>query len=1103
MRSTFSICFNIGDDVLVKIFKRHSLKFLAILLATTSIFMQSGSCLYATDLLHAETNLQHCNKNYWQGESVYFGEYPQTEIKDVSKDIEEASYKNIVIKKNRYLDSQSQREVVTISCDGDAKVGNDKVRRCIIIHINEINDMYNAEYLEKLAIVLKALNNNQLKLEELRSRYNRNGITVEAKYFKYEPLLWRIINYNNQPYGNNKSNSLNSTRENAPVDNNSMFLVCNAMLDHEPYCCEVYRKKKNIDWNKSDICEWLNYDFMNSAFNNSLIDSVCDTKILNSVSCDKNNDTSKKIAESKIFIPSLDEFDTAMHQEYCLPELFERTDYEMFKCFNNEYSCLTRSPIAIENNESICNVISYESGFSVIERKLNTKYCNAACVPALNIKRSDICFMSAADNSNKNYEPSATLNKFDNTNGVYKFNLNNTDWINGKVNVSQMMIKNNVANISLNFDDSFVDDNNYVSAIIFEDQSESNPSSPSCVNVMYYGKLAAIDGEDVDCRLIIPDDIPSSYTVSVFVEHCNDCCVNDVISMPLGIFTNILPEPSESPQPTTEPTESPEVTTEPSESPEVKPSESPEVKPSESPEPEPSETPQPTIEPTELPEVTTEPTESPEVTSGPSESPELKPSETPEPTLEPLEPSESPIPTTEPTESPVPTLEPLEPSDSPQPTIEPTGSPEVTTEPSESPVPTTEPTELPQPTIEPTESPEVTTEPSESPEVKPSDSPKPTIEPTESPEVTIEPTESPKPTIEPTGSPEVTSGPSESPEIKPSETPQPEPTELPKPTIEPTESPEVTTEPSESPVPTLEPLEPSESPEVTIEPTESPEVTSGPSESPEVTTEPSESTSIRPSIEPTPSDTPSSETPKGKTPLVTSSQENDNNENINFNTKEIDNNSKDESNEYFDLDEIKIPSIIKNRKFVNGYPAGIFMPESSLTRAEAAQMIYNITYNGTLVNYDCLNKFSDVKINDWYSTPIAYLTNRGLIKGHDGMFFPDDKITRAEVAQLLFNVRMSYADENKKLKLGRYAFELNDIAKSSMHDAISHLASNKLLRGYSDNSFKPNQEITRAEITVMIERTFDMNLKNYDDQKFIDVDRNHWAFVFINSAYID
>ena len=51
------------------------------------------------------------------------------------------------------------------------------------------------------------------------------------------------------------------------------------------------------------------------------------------------------------------------------------------------------------------------------------------------------------------------------------------------------------------------------------------------------------------------------------------------------------------------------------------------------------------------------------------------------------------------------------------------------------------------------------------------------------------------------------------------------------------------------------------------------------------------------------------------------------------------------------------------------------------------------------------NPFSDVSEGDWYYEAVRFVHERGLMNGYsDGRFGPNDTLSRAQLAQILFNL---------------------------------------------------------------------------------------------------
>lgn len=104
-------------------------------------------------------------------------------------------------------------------------------------------------------------------------------------------------------------------------------------------------------------------------------------------------------------------------------------------------------------------------------------------------------------------------------------------------------------------------------------------------------------------------------------------------------------------------------------------------------------------------------------------------------------------------------------------------------------------------------------------------------------------------------------------------------------------------------------------------------------------------------------------------------------------------------------------------------------------------------------------------------------------------------MTRAELAQLI-----SHVDKNNSAKA-----PFTDIEGHKYIEAINKSYGNNRIKGYPDNTFRPDQEITRAETVTMLNNLFDRKvrergLKEVEVKKYIDLDKNHWAYYEIIEA---
>ncbi|MED1863937.1 Ig-like domain-containing protein [Fictibacillus nanhaiensis] len=130
-----------------------------------------------------------------------------------------------------------------------------------------------------------------------------------------------------------------------------------------------------------------------------------------------------------------------------------------------------------------------------------------------------------------------------------------------------------------------------------------------------------------------------------------------------------------------------------------------------------------------------------------------------------------------------------------------------------------------------------------------------------------------------------------------------------------------------------------------------------------------------------------------------------------------------------------------------------------------------------------IGKFTDSK-GHWAENEINKLYDLGLVKGYtDGSFGVGNKITRGEVASII----------SRHLKLAGTPSTFSDVPSNYWAaNAIGAIQANNIMSGYNNGTFKPNAPITRAEIASIIERAYD--LKGEKTISFTDVKATHWAY---------
>ena len=89
---------------------------------------------------------------------------------------------------------------------------------------------------------------------------------------------------------------------------------------------------------------------------------------------------------------------------------------------------------------------------------------------------------------------------------------------------------------------------------------------------------------------------------------------------------------------------------------------------------------------------------------------------------------------------------------------------------------------------------------------------------------------------------------------------------------------------------------------------------------------------------------------------------------------------------------------VKHNAYLHGYGNGEFGPNNNMTRAEAAQMFYNLLREK---NVTVTVRFTDVPDDAWYATAVNTLASLGILKGvGEDKYDPTRAISRAEFAAI-------------------------------------------------------------------------------------------------------
>ena len=177
-------------------------------------------------------------------------------------------------------------------------------------------------------------------------------------------------------------------------------------------------------------------------------------------------------------------------------------------------------------------------------------------------------------------------------------------------------------------------------------------------------------------------------------------------------------------------------------------------------------------------------------------------------------------------------------------------------------------------------------------------------------------------------------------------------------------------------------------------------------------------------------------------------------------------------------------------RYINGYPDGTILPDDNITRAEAAAIFYRLLEakdKGTVAG----GSFHDVASGAWYAEAVNYLAANGIVGGYpDGNFRPNAPITRAE-----FTAIATRFDELGDIDTSMF----KDVASNDWAAKyINSAASKGWVSGFPDGTFKPNDNVTRVQVVVIVNKMLNRSILFADIpetvEKFTDLTSFHWGY---------
>lgn len=154
---------------------------------------------------------------------------------------------------------------------------------------------------------------------------------------------------------------------------------------------------------------------------------------------------------------------------------------------------------------------------------------------------------------------------------------------------------------------------------------------------------------------------------------------------------------------------------------------------------------------------------------------------------------------------------------------------------------------------------------------------------------------------------------------------------------------------------------------------------------------------------------------------------------------------------------------LAEKSILGGYEDGTIKPDNNLTRAEAAKII--VSAIGLSPSSNISLGFADSsEIASWSAGYIQVAVEKGIIKGYeDNTFKPNQQVTRKELVVLAVRAFALSAGE-----LGDLSFADKDKIPDWAAPSIAGALKLNIVSGYEDNTFKPDNFVTRGEASKII-----------------------------------
>lgn len=162
--------------------------------------------------------------------------------------------------------------------------------------------------------------------------------------------------------------------------------------------------------------------------------------------------------------------------------------------------------------------------------------------------------------------------------------------------------------------------------------------------------------------------------------------------------------------------------------------------------------------------------------------------------------------------------------------------------------------------------------------------------------------------------------------------------------------------------------------------------------------------------------------------------------------------------------------------YIIGYPDSTVRPTGIITRAEVATIFYRLLTDESRAYYWTQeNNFSDVSADDWFNNAVSTMAAAGIVNGYpDGTFRPQEPVSRAEFAAIATRFTEAGRDGVSQQYFKQYFKDVNEGDWFAIAVELAYELG--WAQGY-DGYYRPEDDMTRAEVMTMVNRIMERDVK--------------------------